>query len=236
MPAVKLPLGRLGLFAALSAADLALTLFLIGRTQGVVYESNPLAGWWLDRHGWLGLAAFKVGLVGLVGVVTVLLARRRPRAAGRLLGFGCGAVAVVVLYSCSLARAYVTGANDEAFEIQRLVASSEHLSSELEKGDRYRDVLQELSREAGAGTLDLAAGVARLRQTEKAHDPAWLDQLRVTDDLTDDECLAANIISFTVSSLRAQPDAARAAEDRLAAQFQDRYDHTFPKAGLGFEK
>jgi hypothetical protein len=221
MPPAKLPLGRLGLFVALSAADLGLTLFLIGRTEGVVYEGNPVAGWWLDRHGWLGLAAFKGAVVGLVGVLTVVLARQRPRAAGRLVGFGCAAVGVVVLYGCSLARAYVTGGGDEAAEIRASAASNDHLEAEIEKGTRYRTLLRDLGEELSAGRMDLAVAVARLRQTERGRDPGWLALLRANDGgLGDEECLAANLIIFAVPAQEADPPAALAVRDRLAAEFR----------------
>jgi Domain of unknown function (DUF5658) len=97
-----LRLGQLLLYAALSLVDLALTYRLLQRGGGHVYESNPVANAWLSAYGWAGLVAFKLACMALVGSVAVLLWSRRPRAADRLLTFSCTAVALVVLYSCSL--------------------------------------------------------------------------------------------------------------------------------------
>src|SRR5262245_24142327 len=89
-------------FAILSAADFALTRHLLHGSD-TAYEANPVAGWLLARHGWGGLALFKVAIalvfVGLAAVVHW----HRPRAAKQLLGFGCAALALVVIYSAALA-------------------------------------------------------------------------------------------------------------------------------------
>src|SRR5215831_6550499 len=110
---------RLLLFGLLSLADLFLTLRLLAHS-GAVYESNPLARWWLARHGWLGLACFKAAtvlvVVGLAGAIT----RRRPRAGGRVLGFACAALALVVCYSSVLYGMVHTRAAEEG-EVARLV-------------------------------------------------------------------------------------------------------------------
>ena len=51
--------GKQLLFVVLNFADLVLTAWLLSTSEGGVYEANPVARWWLVRHGWLGLAAFK---------------------------------------------------------------------------------------------------------------------------------------------------------------------------------
>src|SRR5436309_8642359 len=92
------------LFVLLSLADLGLTLHLLAQGKGRVYEGNPLASLWLDRHGSLGLTLYKA-LSVLVFVLAVLtISRRNPRTGGRVLVFGCVAVGLVVCYSgCLLA-------------------------------------------------------------------------------------------------------------------------------------
>ena len=97
-----LRIGQLLLYAGLSLVDLALTYRLLERGGGHIYESNPLANAWLSAYGWTGLAAFKLACMALVISVATLLLVRRPRAADHLLLFACTAVALVVLYSCSL--------------------------------------------------------------------------------------------------------------------------------------
>src|SRR5437588_12828510 len=58
---------KLYLFAVLSAADFVMTWWLLRHGDGVVYESNPVANWWLGRFGWTGLAGFK-GAVALLAL------------------------------------------------------------------------------------------------------------------------------------------------------------------------
>jgi hypothetical protein len=90
------------LFAVLSLADLFLTWRLVAATGGQIYESNPIANWWLTRLGWLGLGMFKLFMTVTVAGLTVVISRFRPQVGGRVLGFACAAVAVVVAYSCYL--------------------------------------------------------------------------------------------------------------------------------------
>jgi hypothetical protein len=89
-------------FALLGAADLLLTWRLIHRGDGRVFESNPVAGWWLANHGWGGMVAFKGGAILLLGVLACLLAWKRPRTGEFVLVFGCGAQSAVVFYSVLL--------------------------------------------------------------------------------------------------------------------------------------
>lgn len=70
-----------------------------------MYEANPLANWWLSRHGWLGMASFKAAVVLAVVGLTAVLARSRPRMAGSVLG-------LVVLYSLALCRPTLLSAHE----------------------------------------------------------------------------------------------------------------------------
>src|SRR5262245_36528876 len=97
--------GKQLLFILLSLADLALTGWLLGRPGAEVYEANPVARWWLAHYGWPGFAGFKAAVVGLVIALSAVIARSRPRAAGRVLGLGCAGLAAVVLYSAALCPA-----------------------------------------------------------------------------------------------------------------------------------
>jgi hypothetical protein len=106
--------GKQLLFALLSVTDLFLTWWLLDHSDGEVYESNPVANWWLARHGWLGLVAFKAGGVLLVIGLVAFISRYRPRAGGRILGFACAILALVVLYSAFLWR-WVPGAPEAAW-------------------------------------------------------------------------------------------------------------------------
>jgi hypothetical protein len=90
------------LFALLSLADLTLTCWLLGHSDGQIYEANPVARWWLAQHGAVGLAGFKGAIVLFVLTLTVVISRHKPRAAGRILTFGCVSLVFVVLYSAAL--------------------------------------------------------------------------------------------------------------------------------------
>src|SRR5918994_2156179 len=89
-------------FALLSLTDFVQTYALITRGEGTVYEANPVAGAWLERHGWSGLAAFKLGAVAVFAGAAVLLAIRRPRAGAGVLALGCLALLSVTFYSSRL--------------------------------------------------------------------------------------------------------------------------------------
>jgi hypothetical protein len=93
---------KLALFFSLSVADLVLTWWLIVQTGNEIYESNPVAAWWLTRYGWAGLAIFKALAVLMVTALAVLISLSQPRVGGRVLGFGCAAVGAVVCYSVFL--------------------------------------------------------------------------------------------------------------------------------------
>jgi len=91
-------------FAVLGLADLVLTLHLIRASGGQIYESNPVAGAWLNSYGSLGLALFKALAMTLIVLCAILLSWRRPRSGVLLLRFSCVVTAAVVLYSVALAR------------------------------------------------------------------------------------------------------------------------------------
>lgn len=97
--------GKLFVFSLLSLADLGLTLHLLSQGGGRVYESNPIAGAWLEAFGWAGLAAFKILMVFLVAGACVVIARYRPVVAGRVLQLACLATGSVVVYSFFLSGA-----------------------------------------------------------------------------------------------------------------------------------
>jgi hypothetical protein len=98
--------GKLSAYVTLSLADLFLTYTLVQNSHGTFYESNPIANAWLTTYGWGGLAAFKITAMLLVSGVAAYVSLYRPQTAGRLLGFACCAVALVVVYSCMLANVF----------------------------------------------------------------------------------------------------------------------------------
>ena len=98
----RLWIAALAVFVALSATDFVQTYALIYDHGGTVYESNPVAGRWLERYGWRGLAAYKIGAVLVVAGVVVVLAGRNRGAATGVATIGCAALLAVTLYSRDL--------------------------------------------------------------------------------------------------------------------------------------
>jgi uncharacterized protein DUF5658 len=105
LTAKRIWLAGLALFALLSATDFAQTYALISQSDGGVYEANPVAGAWLERHGWGGLAAFKVGAVAVFTGAAALLLVRRPKAGAGVMALGCAALLSVTIYSSQLLAA-----------------------------------------------------------------------------------------------------------------------------------
>jgi hypothetical protein len=124
-------LGKISLFVLLSMTDLFLTWRLMLDSHGRVYESNPVANWWLSSFGWPGLVCYKLFLVCFIVGLVLLISRFRPRSGGRFLGFACAVLTAVVLYSGSLAWAHANGTGP--FEEERRI---EVRSQELDRKGR----------------------------------------------------------------------------------------------------
>jgi hypothetical protein len=90
------------LCAALSVADWSLTWALIRGSDGGIYESNPVAAWCLERYGWAGLALFKAACTATFAAAVVLLFRRQPRTAARVVTLGLLTLILVNSYSLGL--------------------------------------------------------------------------------------------------------------------------------------
>lgn len=86
-------------FILVNVLDIFMTYVLI-RLGGV--EANPVARFFLDRWGFNGIIWFKLAMVAFVAVLAQIIARRKPRAAQRLLLFGTLIVGAVVCYSVFL--------------------------------------------------------------------------------------------------------------------------------------
>ncbi len=71
--------------------------------QHLLVESNPVAGYFIDRWGVeKGLLGFKLGMVAAICLITQRIALRQPRTARWVLNLGTLVTAVVVIYSLSL--------------------------------------------------------------------------------------------------------------------------------------
>lgn len=93
------------LFVLVSALDLFMTCILLHRQVdggGHYYESNPVAGYFLQEAGLRGMVYFKFTMVGIVATVVQAVALERLTVARRLFEFATLAGCAVVLYSFSL--------------------------------------------------------------------------------------------------------------------------------------
>jgi hypothetical protein len=204
---------KFALFAALGLTDLVLTCYLLRATSGWVYESNPVAQWWLVRWGWAGLVGFKLAVMLLVMTAIGLIARYRPRTAGHVLAFACGATLLVIGYSCTLlgtarCRGQALTREDEL----RIVAEAAQIDAEVHQVQAYLKLLDQLAEDLNAGRDSLEAAVTRLAATPHAQNPTWLKlQRRAQPGRSDRERLTESILH------QARLLAERDAEDRSAA-------------------
>jgi len=218
-------LGRFVFFAALGLADLGLTCYLLAASGGFVYESNPLAGWWLDHWGWAGLVAFKLGLLAVAIGAVAAIARYRPRAALHVLSFSCLATLAVVLYSCTLFRSIPWYAGTfPLYDDATLTVQGRSLDERLEHIKAYRTVLDRASEDFLAGRCTLDEAVARLAATERERDPNWRAMQRESyPGYSDAQRLATSVLERACALMRDKPPgatpqrAARLSRPRAAA-------------------
>jgi hypothetical protein len=215
------------LFALLSLADLALTWWLLSGSNGRVYEANPMARWLLEQHGWAGLATFKAGIVLLVLALCAVVARSRPRAAGRALTLGCAALALVVLYSVGLCRTTLplAQAGVEPEELQQMAEINRQARAEHQEREAFQAFMEELGRDVLAGRYTLREGVDRLAASKRGQDSSWLHSLIVAHHgRPRQECLAAVLMAHTVRDARRHGhEAAWRITLRLEREFQRSY-------------
>jgi hypothetical protein len=151
-----------------------MTLHLLKASAGQVYESNPVAHWWLIRWGWAGLVAFKLVAVLLVLLAAWVVARYRPRAAANVLSFACGVTALVLGYSGSLlARGHVHASTQGFRDVNALRAEARVLEAKLRQLHEYEHFLDRLADEVRAGHASMDEAVTRLAASEWARQPVW---------------------------------------------------------------
>jgi hypothetical protein len=218
------------LFIALSLADLVLTCSMLDRFGGQVYEANPIAGWWLAQHGWVGLVGFKALLVTLVFGLTLLIARSHGRAASRVLKVGCAALALVLLYSVGVGT--VAAARESAAERRAQKALEQDKRWLHDRNQQRREfwaVVAQLGERLIAGSTSLSEAALYLAQTKFANDPSWQIALQANyAGCRRLEMYAALLVHETIRALYddAQTIAERAAW--LEQEFQRTYGRNLP--------
>jgi hypothetical protein len=217
------------LFALLNLADFGLTWYLLRAGGGAVYESNPVAAWWLGRYGWLGLAGFKAAAVALAAGLGVIVFLRRPQAGHRVLGFGCAALAAVVLYSaylCNDLRRRPAGL--DSAEAARIQESEERLDAGLRRARTFRQVLTAAAEDLRGGRCALQEAVGRLAATEQASDAAFMRRFQLYyPGRGERECLALALVNHIDSDQDTSAAGATLRRD-LETQFVALYGRPFP--------
>ena len=214
---------QLGLFTALTAADLLLTwrLLTVGLTS--VYEGNPLAAWFLVRFGWAGLVLFKLGTALLTGGSAVAISSRRPRAGCGVLAFGSAILSGVVLYSSAL-LGIARELGDDVRAAQAAEADERRVAHDAATAAAYKTLQGHLTAELIAGRCGVPEAVERLLATERARDLQWLRFLRHLYGLDSDrDCVATQFMLSAMESVQGDP----VLESRASGEWLDGYREHF---------
>jgi hypothetical protein len=213
------------LFVLLSVADLALTCWLLRRSGGQAYEANPVAAWWLARHGAVGLACFKAAAVLLVLGLAALIARYRPRVGGCILTLGCASLVVVILYSAVLSRFALLSPEQRARWLEEELAQERDIMNRDTQGsllrqEAFRAWRKELCDDLIAGRSTLRAAVDRVLASQTGRDPTWQRGLVPFDpEGSVPERVALSLILDVFRQAKG-PEAAWAAVHRLERELQ----------------
>jgi hypothetical protein len=221
---------KLLLFVLLSLADLALTCWVLDRPGGQGYEANPVARWWLSRHGWAGLACFKALAVALVLGLAQLIARSRPASAGRVLGLGCSFSALVVAYSAALGWfAEAREAESEREYRKGLVKLNQDTRAEYSQLLTFQGLMASLCEGLVSGRLSLREAAARVAASEKGSDRAWRRVLATAHPgRTLEEMFAVCVLHYVITSLEEDPRADWQVVARLEREFRFAYGSVPP--------
>lgn len=221
--------GKQLLFALLSLTDLALTWLLLRHSSGTFYEANPVADWWLQRHGWLGVTCFKGTTVLVVLVLAGHIGRSRPKTGARVLCLGCVCLAAVIAYSGALYGGVWPGDVDPDAE---MAAHMERTNREVQalhcRQGPFRLLLTELSQATLEGRCSLQEVEQRLAATEEARNPYRLRCLaNQWPQVPPHGRLACTVVSRVIVSVR-DPLACRSIFRRLDGEFRSTFGVPLP--------
>jgi hypothetical protein len=216
---------KLSLFASLALTDLALTWLLLRQPGGGAYEGNPIASWCLARFGWSGLALFKLGIVGLVGMVSLALSRHQPRLAGRVLTFGCAAHLAVIVYSSLLVPRVMAQGNQTA----KSQAVEQQVQRDVLQFGEYVSLQSELGKDLACRRRSLAEAVAILSSAAWVHRQDWLRGMAGRYPTSPEkELLAIVLIQHAVLCPEASRERPSHEDPRLEAEFRSCFGHRSP--------
>jgi hypothetical protein len=226
--------GKQVVFVLLSVADLALTNWLLECSGGHVQEANPVAAWWLARHGAMGLACFKAAVVLLVLGLAAVIARHRPRAAGSILTFGCAALTFVVLYSAFLCKIAILSPEDrtraEQDHARELIPVNREAHQMQLRRAAFLTLRQELCEGLIAGRCTLCQAVDRVAASQGERNPGLLSGLSIfCPDGSVAECIAAYLLYEVVKLQANTPEAAWRSVHRLEHELEIAYGRSLPR-------
>jgi hypothetical protein len=214
-------LGLRALFVLLSLADLGLTCWLLVQSGGQIYESNPVASWWLTNAGWFGLVFFKVGSVLLVLTLATVIHQHRPWLGGSILGFGCTVLALVVFYSGHLAIGLAE--SKEPATIDEVERAVDAMNRDLVEVARLREAYWRLRERLATALISqeysLSEAVDRLGASERLRDPSWLRALPGYGGHSLRACLAMQLLA-AVSVKAGETPGVRETIARMEDEFQ----------------
>jgi hypothetical protein len=209
--------GKHLVFVLLSLSDWVLTWAVIRNGLGHVYESNPVAAWFLHCQGWAGLALYKAAMVLTSSSLSTVISWRRPRTGGLVLSLGCGVSAAVVLYTGYLYLACAGPLDEDRNARQETVRRQEQQT-------RVKELLrlqEGLAEEMVAGRLGLSEAVAQLELAVREEDAPWLTGLQLFHpDHSFRQLLAIRLIHLCQVKRSGDPQAARALEERLTGEYR----------------
>src|SRR5262249_59104208 len=133
-------------------------VLLDGGPRADVYEANPLARTILHTGGWAGVALFKFSLTAVAVLAALLVSRRRPAAALRLLGLLCAVLLGVNGYSACL----LASPDAEAVAQRRENEHADRIDRRLADVREYRGLRTAICDAVLDGECDRAEASARL--------------------------------------------------------------------------
>ncbi len=184
-----------------------------------VYEANPLANSILERHGWSGLAGFKI-LFGSIGLAAgLILCWKRLTLGLRILALQCLLMAGVVGYSATLIS------HVPKYDLPPVVDLEQYgrkLQAHFASQQQFEEERTRICQSVLQGTCSMREGLQQLRELIQTHRHSFLaDQRRQLPALNQDSQLAAYLYHHC-SRLATEP-ATRASLRRLSRQIARAY-------------
>jgi hypothetical protein len=216
-----LHLGKLLLYLFLSAADLAMTLYLVNLPGGHIYEGNPVAGAWLSSFGGPGLAVFKVLAATQVVLACVVICRHRPRLGGAILSAACGVTGAVVIYSACLCFYHGPSSRSLAQDAHLVDDETRSIESQRRSQQDYQTLLNRLGDDLATHRCSMTQAIHEVARSPRMQNPFWLRRLREKyPGRTDAECIGLHVSLHTLLNVSDNPGAMERVRWQLESDFR----------------